>query len=147
MHVHNLSKITQIKDQRAFSWVACKIILPLPSLHISRLSPYMCIGMRERRYRRENQLNILCNLYGVWKSHHSLFFFYPPLALKRMIRHACPHQQVLCSPVELDLAADHVVRGACWNRLGHSNPNHCHHGGSKLLSLSRLWANGLICVT
>lgn len=26
-----------------------------------------------------------------------------------MIRHACPHQQVLGSLVELDLAADHVV--------------------------------------
>ena len=28
-----------------------------------------------------------------------------------MIRHACPHQQVLCSLVEPDWAADHVVRG------------------------------------
>lgn len=45
-----------------------------------------------------------------------------------MIRHACPHQQVVCTLVELDLAADHVVRG-CWESIGHSNP--------KLLSLRR----------
>lgn len=44
-----------------------------------------------------------------------------------MIRHVCPHQQVLGSLVELDIAADHVVRG-CWNSLGHSNPNHCQWG-------------------
>lgn len=50
------------------------------------------------------------------------------LALKQMIRHACPHQQVVCTLVELDLAADHVVRG-CWESIGHSNP--------KLLSLRR----------
>lgn len=46
---------------------------------------------------------------------HSLFTliltFFSPLALKQMMRRACPHQQVLYSLVELDLAADHVVRG------------------------------------
>lgn len=64
-----------------------------------------------------------------------------------MIRQVCHHQQDLGSLVELDLAADHVIK-ARWKSLGHLNlnPTHCQMGGFKWLSLLNAWVNQLISI-
>lgn len=62
-----------------------------------------------------------------------------------MIRQVCHHLQDLHSLVELDLAADHVIKGH-WKSLGHLNPTHCQMGGFKWLSLLNAWVNQLISI-
>lgn len=61
----------------------------------------------------EDELSVL-QKHGTFRFHIHLnlcLFILCSSARMQVIRHACLHLQVLVSPVELDTAADHVVRG------------------------------------
>lgn len=63
MHMHNLTKIIHMKVQRLSPGWLVRLSYHFPG--IFRLSPSASVGVRERRYRHENQLCVLNNLYDV----------------------------------------------------------------------------------
>lgn len=122
--------------------MACKIILPLPwQANTSQDYLPTCPWARGREdtdmeYSSTSSVIfmeyelVVTQKHGTFNIHCNLYF---SSALKQVFRHA-PWWSI---------AADHVVRGS-WNSLGHSNPNPCQQGGSKLLFSNRRWANGSI---
>lgn len=114
MHVNNL---TAHERPKAFSWMGCKMIPQdyLPNIH-----------MREGRH-RHGALHSLSSVWSIIGRHSKVWHIHSSPRQRRSRWLGMP-ALISSSFVELDMAANHVVRG-WWNSWGHSNANLCQQGG------------------